>query len=191
MVAFQQGDEAAFTRLVVHYGSRVVSFFRRCGADRTSAEDLAQEAFLRIARARDRYEPTARFTTWLYRILSNLAANDGTRNRWRRAMTIQSGRRDEDLAPGIPEVADSARSDPAAIVSTDDLRAHVRAAVADLPEPQRTALILNRFEGANYEEVAAALDLSIPAVKSLLFRARESVRQRLLPFLTEEVIDEL
>jgi RNA polymerase sigma-70 factor (ECF subfamily) len=191
MVAFQKGDESAFERIVLHYGARIVGFFRRCGADRSSAEDLAQEAFLRIARARDRYEPTAKFTTWLHRIIARIAANDGTRNRWRRSTTIQSGRRDEERQPGIREVEDTPRADPAAIVSINDLRARVRVAVAELPEPQRTALVLNRFQGASYDEVAAALDLSIPAVKSLLFRARENVKERLLPFLSEEVVDEL
>lgn len=191
MVAFQRGDDSAFERIVLHYGDRVLAFFRRCGADRASAEDLAQEAFLRIARARTRYEPTARFTTWLFRILSRIAANDGTRNRWRRATSIRQGRHDDEPQPGIPELAAPQRSDPATIVSVDDLRARVRAAVAELPETQRIALVLNRFEGANYEEVAAALDLSIPAVKSLLHRARENLKQRLLPFLQEEVLDEL
>jgi RNA polymerase sigma-70 factor (ECF subfamily) len=191
MVAFQRGDDSAFERIVLHYGDRVLAFFRRCGADRSSAEDLAQEAFLRIARARGRYEPTARFTTWLYRILSRIAANDGTRNRWRRATTIRQGRRDDEPQPGIPELASPHASDPATIVSIDDLRARVRAAVAELPESQRIALVLNRFEGASYEEVGAALDLSIPAVKSLLHRARENLKQRLLPFLREEVLDEL
>ena len=191
MVAFGRGDDSAFERIVLHYGDRILAFFRRCGADRASAEDLAQEAFLRIARARDRYEPTARFTTWLYRILSRIAANDGTRNRWRRATTIRQGRRDDDPQSGIPELAAPRRADPAAIASVDDLRARVRAAVAELPESQRIALVLNRFEGASYDDVAAALDLSIPAVKSLLHRARENLKQRLLPFLQEEVLDEL
>jgi RNA polymerase sigma-70 factor (ECF subfamily) len=191
MLAFQRGDEAAFECIVVHYGARVAAFFRRCGADSSAAEDLAQETFLRIARARHRYIPTAKFTTWLHRIISRIAANEGTRNRWRRSTTIQSGRSDEERRPGILELEDTPRADPAAIVSLNDLRARVRTAVAELPEPQRTALILNRFQGASYDEVAAALDLSIPAVKSLLFRARENVKERLLPFLSEEVIDEL
>jgi len=191
MAEFQRGDDAAFERIVVHYGDRVLAFFRRCGADRSSAEDLAQEAFLRIARARDRYEPTARFTTWLYRILARIAANDGTRNRWRRATTIRQERHDDDPQPGIPELAAPHAADPAAIALVDDLRARVRAAVAELPESQRIALVLNRFEGASYDDVAAALDLSIPAVKSLLHRARENLKQRLLPFLQQEVLDGL
>lgn len=188
MVAFQRGDASAFEQIVLHYGPRVVAFFRRCGADGAAAEDLAQEAFLRVAKARDRYEPTAKFTTWLRRITSRIAVNDGTRNRWRRSTAIQQGHGDEDATRGVPELA-AAAADPAAIVSIDEIRAHVRLVVAELPEPQRTALLLNRFEGATYDEVADALDLSIPAVKSLLFRARENVRLRLRRFLREESLD--
>jgi len=193
MLQFQRGDESAFRALVLHYGERVAAFFRRTGADRSSAEDLAQEAFLRIARARDRYEPTARFSTWLHRIVFRIAVNEGTRNRWRRAVPIRSAREDE-REHGLPEPTAREDVDPAARASLAETRAQVRAAVADLPEPQRTALLLHRFEGCSYEEVGAALGLSLPAVKSLLFRARENVKQRLLPLLPEldrEVTDGL
>jgi RNA polymerase sigma-70 factor (ECF subfamily) len=187
MVEFQRGDDGAFRRLVLHYGERIAAFFRRAGADAASAEDLAQEAFLRVARARDRYEPTARFTTWLHRILFRMAMNDRQRNRWRRAVPIAPSRRRDESEPAHPEPMEERRSDPAEAVSLLELRERVRGAVADLPEPQRTALLLHRFEGCSYDEVGAALELSLPAVKSLLFRARENVRKRLLPLLAHEV----
>ncbi len=191
MLDYQRGDDAAFRRIVVHFGERIAAFFRRAGADSTTAEDLAQEAFLRIARARDRYEPTAKFTTWLHRILHRMAMNEGTRNRWRRALPFRASRGRDDREPGLPELSDEPRFDPAEAVSLAELKERVRAAVADLPEPQRTALLLHRFEGCSYEQVGATLDLSLPAVKSLLFRARENVKQRLLPLLREEVPDGL
>jgi len=187
MLEFQRGDEAAFRSLVLHYGERVAAFFRRSGADRASAEDLAQEAFLRVARARDRYEPTAKFSTWLHRILFRMATNDRTRNRWRRAVPIAASRDRDPRDVALPEPASEPGADPAAGASLTELRERVRAAVAALPEPQRTALLLHRFEGCSYEEVGATLGLSMPAVKSLLFRARDNVKQRLEPLLREEV----
>jgi RNA polymerase sigma-70 factor (ECF subfamily) len=118
--------------------------------------------------------------------------NDAARNRWRRAVAIKTAReRDEGDTSGMAEVADATRVDPASIVSLGELKEHVRAAVAQLPEPQRTALLLHRFQGCSYDEVGATLDLSLPAVKSLLFRARENLKQRLLPLLREEDVDEL
>jgi RNA polymerase sigma-70 factor (ECF subfamily) len=188
MVAFQRGDELAFKSLVLHYGERVAAFFRRSGADRTTAEDLAQEAFLRVARAKERYEPIARFTTWLHRILFRMAMNERARNRWRRAVPFRIVRDDDERGRGLPEPSSEPRADPAETVSLAELKERVRAAVAALPEPQRTALLLHRFEGCSYEEVGDALELSLPAVKSLLFRAREKVKQSLLPLLREEVL---
>ncbi len=166
MLAFQRGDDAAFTQIVVHYGARVAAFFRRAGADASSAEDLAQEAFLRIARARDRYEATAKFTTWLHRILFRIAMNDGTRNRWRRALSFERPRELEaGDAPALPELVDDA-APPAEAASIDELRERVRAAVGELPEPQRTALLLHRFEGCSYDDVAATLQEPAPAAHS-------------------------
>lgn len=190
MLAFQRGDDAAFTALVHHYGARVHAFFRRGGADPAAAEDLAQETFLRIARARDRYEPTAKFTTWLHRILFRISLNDATRNRWRHSVGIGGGRGElgagETDGSNLPELVSSAESLPGRALAQAELREQVRAAVAALPEPQRTALLLHRFEDRSYAEVAAALGLSLPAVKSLLFRARDNVRRRLAPLLADD-----
>ncbi len=186
MLAFQRGDEAAFTALVGHYGAQVIGFFRRGGADGAAAEDLAQEAFLRVARARDRYEPTAKFTTWLHRILFRIALNDAARNRWRRSVGFAAPRELEEPA-GAPEPLADATAAPLPVLTRDELREQVRAAVAELPEPQRTALLLHRFEECSQEEVATTLGLTVPAVKSLLFRARDNVRKRLAPLFADEV----
>jgi len=194
MLAFQRGDDAAFTVLVRHYGSRVIAFFRRAGADPSAAEDLAQEAFLRVARARDRYEPTAKFTTWLHRILYRIALNDATRNRWRRSIGIGAGRGEIDAGGSdgsggsrdLPERVAAADSLPVHELAQAELREQVRSAVAALPEPQRTALLLHRFEERSCEEIAETLGLTVPAVKSLLFRARDNVRRRLAPLLGDD-----
>lgn len=176
MLELQQGDETALRRIVRHYGPRIVSFFRRFGADEDTAEDLAQEALLRIYRARERYEPSARFSTWLHRILHRIAINDGTRNRWRKAVSLE---------------ASASGADPADQVHVEELRELVRRAVQALPDRQRTALLLNRFEGLSYEDVGQVLGMKVPAVKSLLFRARENVKNLLTPLLREERSHEL
>jgi RNA polymerase sigma-70 factor (ECF subfamily) len=197
MLAFQRGDESAFTALVGHYGARVVAFFRRGGADASAAEDLAQEAFLRVARARDRYEPTAKFTTWLHRILFRISLNDVARNRWRRSIGIGAGRPDSGAIGGdgasgprgsrdVPELVADAEQLPVQQLTQAELREQVRTAVAALAEPQRTALLLHRFEDRSCEEIAEALGLTVPAVKSLLFRARDNVRRRLAPLLGDD-----
>ncbi len=189
MLDLKGGDEGAFRRIVHHYGRQMVAFFRRYGADAMTAEDLSQEAFLRIYRARERYEPTAKFSTWLYRILHRLAMNEGTRNRWRRSVSLDSPS-DDSEGPGLPSEPDDSALDPKAELDRGEARAQVRKAVMELPESQRTALVLNRFQGLSYEEVGEILGLKIPAVKSLLFRARDNVRKKLMPYFEEEVRDE-
>ena len=189
MLALQRGDDDAFRRIVSHYGNRMLAFFRRYGADGATAEDLVQEAFLRIYRAKDRYEPTAKFSTWMHRIVHRIAMNEGTRNRWRRALPIHGNEEEEDGNTTFPPL-ETDEDTPFEQLDASEVREKVREAVHSLPENQRTALLLNRFEGLSYEDVAAVLGMKIPAVKSLLFRARENVRKRLTPLLHEEVRDE-
>jgi RNA polymerase sigma-70 factor (ECF subfamily) len=183
MLQLQRGDEEAFRRVVLHYGRTILGFFRRFGADAASAEDLTQEALLRVYRARQRYEPSARFSTWLHRILHRMAINDASRNRWRRA---QPWPQEEADSEPIPAEEGGTAPDPVLEMQRTELREQVRQAVAALPPNQRTALLLNRFEGQSYEEVGAALGLSVPATKSLLFRARESIKNTLAPLMREE-----
>lgn len=189
MLALQSGDEAAFHQILQHYGRGVQVFFRAMGADRASAEDLMQEVFLRIYRARRRYQPSARFSTWLHRIVKRIAINEGMRNRWRRARPLV-GEEDPAAEGGLPVPADERQPSPLRRLEADEVRAQVRTAVLGLPTSQRTALLLHRFQGLSYEEVGEILGLKLPAVKSLLFRARENVRKVLAPLLGEEVTDE-
>ena len=182
MLEIRQGDAEAFHRLVQHYGRAVSSFFVRSGADIQTAEDLCQETFLRVWRARERYEPRAKFRTWLHQIAHRIAINDGTRNRWRRASSMPD-HEDE----GGPILIDEEQPDTMA--DREELREQVRNTVASLPESQRTALLLHRFQGLSYDEVGEAMGLGNAAVKSLLFRARENVRKKMAPYLPEEVSD--
>jgi len=180
MLLLKAGDEDAFGELVERHRESVLNLTYRYLGNRADAEDLAQEVFLKVYRARKRYEPTARFTTWLFRIAVNACLNE-VRNRRHRPTHAAAP-----LLGGegfLPPVADPSATSPVAAAETAELHAQVRAAVDELPERQRLALLLNKFHGLGYEELAAALDLTVPAVKSLLVRARENVRQRLEPYL--------
>jgi RNA polymerase sigma-70 factor (ECF subfamily) len=183
MLAVQRGDEEAFSELVGRHRNKVVSLAFRYLKNRADAEDLTQEIFWKIYRARSRYEPQAKFTTWLYRIAANSCLNE-VRNRKNRpthgAASLYDAGGDESAAA---RVADEASLAPEEAVEQDELKAQVRAAVDALPERQRLAILLNKFHGLGYEELAAAMDMTVPGVKSLLVRARENVRRRIEPYL--------
>ena len=144
MRAWQAGDESAFDALVEAYSGQVYALLTRFLGPRANREDLVQEVFLRVVRARERYEPSARFSTFLFRIAYNLS------------------------------------------LERDDVVREVRAAIARLPENQRMALLLAKYEELPYSEIAEVLGSSEKAVKSLIHRARESLRETLAAYLEEE-----
>ena len=184
MLAWQAGDESAFDRLVEEYSGRVYALCSRFLGDVSGREDLVQEVFLRIVRARERYEPTARFSTWLYRIVFNLCAN--WRERRRELVSLDGGRPDGESSEAN-DVPDFGATDPADGIARGDVADAVRSAIAALPETQRMALILAKYEELPYVQIAEVLDSSEKAVKSLVHRARENLRARLRPFLQEDV----
>lgn len=186
MLRVRDGDDAAFNEIVVSYQSRLIGVLRHLVHDQSAAEDLAQEVFLRIYRARRGYEPTAKFSTWLFRIANNLALNrrrDAGRRKEFQVATDESG----SLGPRPVEqmAADKSALMPNRQLDKVELRAMVQAAMESLNERQRMALVLHRFEEMSYADVADTLDLSVPAVKSLLSRARESLREKLEPYLLQ------
>lgn len=192
MLAAGRGDEAAFAALVRRWQDRVVSLATRTLSSAADAEDVAQEVFLRIHRARETYTPSARFSTWIYRITVNAALNHLRARKARRAvsgeMRPSAGDGPDGAGGGTPEPADEGEPDPADAVEKDEVARVIRQILDRLPERQRAALLLNKYEGLGYEETAAAMDLSVPAVKSLLTRARVSVREMLEPYLTTGVL---
>jgi RNA polymerase sigma-70 factor (ECF subfamily) len=190
MLAWQAGDEAAFDRIVEAYSPQVYALLTRFLGSRRNREDLVQEAFLRVIRARDRYEPTARFTTWLFRIVYNLAVNETQRGVAREPLAFEGfgaargsgGDGDE----GGFDVGDESAVPPSSGLEREDVVRAVRAAIALLPENQRMALILAKYEERPYAEIAEVLGSSEKAVKSLIHRARETLRSTLAPYLAEE-----
>lgn len=180
MLAYQAGDEQAFDELVRAYSGQVWALFTRFLGPVAEREDLVQEVFLRVVRSRQRYTPSARFTTWLYRIVYNLAINHTQRGGGR--LGAGSGERDEPE----PELEDPAGSDPSAGLERADAVRAVRRAIAGLPASQRMALVLARYQELPYAEIGRVMGTSEKAVKSLVHRARENLRHVLAPHLERE-----
>ncbi len=184
MLAYQAGDEAAFDRIVELYSGPVFAFLTRFLGASSSREDLVQEVFLRVLRARDRYQPTARFSTWLYRIVFNLCANERERRHGGEA-SLDALAAGSDGDSVVVDWQDERAPAPAAELERKDVVRAVREAIAALPERQRTALILARYDELPFVEIAVVLDSSERAIKSLVHRARENLRVALAPFLEQ------
>ena len=181
MLRVRDGDVASFEILLRRHRVPLVSYFCRMVRDRGLAEDLAQEVFLRVYTARERYQPEARFTTWLYRIATNLALN-AIRDR----KDTVSGDADDDSDGGhvMERFVDPHPSVEQRILTAEREQA-IRQAVEALPQNQRTAVVLHKYQEADYRQIAGILNVSESAVKSLLFRAYETLRVRLEPLLRE------
>jgi len=175
MLAFAKGDEAAFDALFDRWSAPLLRFVERMVTDRATAEDLVQDAFLRVHRARSRYEPRARFSTWLYRIATNLARNELRRPR--RARPHAST--DQGRAPALELVGGGVPADEA--VDQRRRTDAVERALDALPERQRMALWLSAVEGLSYAEVAEALETTPKSVKSLVHRARSALSEAVAP----------
>ena len=183
MLAYQGGDERAFDELVERYSGMVWSLLTRFLGQNGAREDLVQEAFLRVVKARDRYKPSARFSTYLYRIVYHLAINESQRRRTLVSLDQPSEKNEENT---IGDVLPGEEQEPSAELEREDVVAAVRAAVAALPESQRMALILAKYHDTPYIEIAEVLDSTEKAIKSLVHRARERLREQLAPFLQQE-----
>lgn len=172
MLRVRGGDEAAFRELVEATEDRVFGTIAKMLGGIEGAEDLAQRVYLRIWQARERYEPSAKFTTWMFSIARRLVLNE-RRGRSRRGAVFH------DPAPGETVRDPVSKESPAAEASAAELARAIEGALADLPEEQRTAVVLRRYEEMPYEEIAVVLGTTVPAVKSLLFRARQTLREKL------------
>jgi len=175
MLRVKEGDGASFGLLLEKHRSPVVHFLYRMVQNQAVAEELAQEVFLRVYRSRSSYEPTARFTTWLFRIATHLALNslrDGKNERLQERLDRDSA---EMPARQVPDSKPSVEQTMVYQVRLEE----VRQAVAALPEKQRAAVLMHKYEEMEYSQIARVLRCSESAVKSLLFRAYETLRARL------------
>jgi len=175
MLRVREGDDTSFALLLERHRGPVVHFLYRMVQNPSVSEELAQEVFLRVYRSRATYEPTAKFTTWLFRIATHLALNwlrDGKNEKGQERLDDDSGEsRSYEVADRKPTVEHS-------LVLQSRLN-EVRRAVASLPEKQRAAVLMHKYEEMEYTQIAAVLNCSESAVKSLLFRAYETLRARL------------
>ena len=187
MRRFQEGDESAFEVLVHKYQGLVLSLCRRyLGSRSPGIEDVAQQVFVRVFRSKMTYQPKAKVKTWLYSVTVNACLNEirrlrAEKNRRVNSFTAVFG--DPSGEDGPPAFEDAGSPAPTDGMEGDEVAAAVRAAVDQLPEQQRLALVLTRFHGCSYEEVAESMKTTVPAVKSLLTRARENLRKLLRRFV--------
>lgn len=184
MLRLQAGSTDCMTVLCERHWERLVVFVQGIVRSRAAAEEIAQEAFLRVYLSRDRYEPTARFSTWLYRIATNRALNFLRDNRHR--VNVES--LDQTTPDGVARQIRDKRPGPDELTELGQrrrvLRQMVAAALESLPERQRRAVLLHRYDEMQYEQIAAEIGCTVPSVKSLLWRAYSTLREELAPVLS-------
>jgi RNA polymerase sigma-70 factor (ECF subfamily) len=173
-----QGDTNAFEKLVEKHQALVAGTVARMLGSNSDVEDIAQQVFIRVWKSARRYVPRAKFTTWLLKITRNLVFNELRRTKRRAQVPLQSEAGGED-----PPLKDEMNLTPDASLLETELQRTIEQAILQLPEAQRMALVLRRYEQLSYEQIAEVLDLSVPAVKSVLFRARSELRSRLSKYL--------
>jgi RNA polymerase sigma-70 factor (ECF subfamily) len=182
MLRVKAGDQPAFDFLVQKYRRPLVSFMYRMARNTAAAEDLAQEVFLRVYRSRQTYEASAKFTTWLYRIATNLAVNHARDTRKERPeVTVSLDEPDQETGTTM-DVADDTITAEENLVRRERTLA-IRSKVEALPERQRLAVIMHKYQQMDYKQISEVLKLSESATKSLLFRAYETLRDQLREFI--------
>lgn len=182
MLRVKAGDDSAFDFLVQKYRRPIISFMYRMAHNTAVAEDLAQEVFLRVYRSRSSYEASAKFTTWLYRIATNLGMNYSRDTRHERPENVMNLDAADEETGQPPDLADKTPSVEEEIMRRERLRA-IRRKVEALPERQKMAVLMHKYQQMDYRQIADVLKLSESATKSLLFRAYETLRTQLKEFV--------
>jgi RNA polymerase sigma-70 factor, ECF subfamily len=182
MLRVKQGDTAAFTELVEKYKQPVINLIYRTLRDATEAEDLAQNVFVQVYKSADRYRIAAKFSTWLFTIARNLCLNEIRRRSRHPADSIDATHPDQDDQP-LQQFEDKKTFAPPDKLLQSELEQKIDEALAELPENQRTALLLCRQDELSYEEIAEILGCSLSATKSLIHRGRETLKEKLKPYL--------
>jgi RNA polymerase sigma-70 factor (ECF subfamily) len=182
MLAVAAGDEAGYNYLVTKYHRQIIHFLFRMVRNEAVAEELAQEVFLRVYRSRESYRAEAKFSTWLYRIATNLAVNHARDTKYERtAQTLELNAPDPESGT-MPEVADDDPNIEQRMLREERMAA-IRKQVAALPERQRLAVLMHKYQEMDYRQIGEVLKLSESATKSLLFRAYQTLRERLKEFV--------
>ena len=186
MLQVRDDNAAAFEELVLRYQNRLVAVLEHLVRKRGQAEDLAQEVFLRVYRSRKRYQPKAKFSTWLFTIANNVASNANRALARQREVHIGFRKDTEDSGPQLEQLAlEASGLMPARQLDKIERAEVVRSAIETLNDRQRTALMLSKFEGMSYAEIGDTMGLTVQATKSLLSRARENLRCSLEPYILD------
>ncbi len=178
MARIAEGDHQSFRDLVERHQNAVVGTVTKMLGNTSDSEDIAQMVFIRVWKHAKRYKPDNKFTTYLYTIVRNLVYNESRRRSRKR--TVSTDQREDEIHLQHPD--DPAQQPDSTLLDTE-LRAVIDAAIESLPENQRLAVVLRRYENLPYEEIAEVLSTSVPSVKSLLFRARTTLRESLSKYL--------
>ena len=182
MLLVKEGDSHAFAQLVDKYKQPVMSVVYRMLRDATEAEDVAQNVFIQVYKSAHRYQVASKFSTWLFTIARNLCLNELRRRSRHPADSIEASFPSDDPQPSM-QLEDKKNFGPPDTLLHGELEQKIDEAVNRLPEAQRTAIILCRQEELSYEDIAKVLDCSLSATKSLIHRARETLKQKLKPYL--------
>ena len=181
MARIAKGDDQAFRLLVEKHQGAVIGTVAKMTNGSADTEDIAQQVFLRIWKSAKRYQPTAKFTTFLFTVTRNLVFNETSKKSRRKESSIEE--QEDDWHRSVAYSDET--SQPDQTLAQSEMKEIVDNAIARLPEKQRLAVILRRYEEMPYEEMATVLELSVPAVKSQLFRARNSLREMLSEYLKD------
>ena len=182
MLRVKQGDRAAFEELVEKYRQPVMNLVYRTLPDAIEAQDLAQHVFLQVFKSAHRYEVSARFSTWIFTIARNLCLNEIRRRSRHPADSLDATAPGDDEQP-LRQFEDAKTFSPTEAMLQGELERKIEEALAELPEKQRTAILLCRQDELSYEEIAAVLGCSLSATKSLIHRGRETLKEKLKPYL--------
>jgi RNA polymerase sigma-70 factor (ECF subfamily) len=182
MLRVKRGDRAAFTELVEKWKQPVMNFVFGTLRDETESEDVAQNTFVQVWKSRSRYERTAKFSTWLFTIARNLCLNEIRRRSRHPAEGLEESHPEHDDLPSR-QYEDKNIALPTDEVLHGELAKKIEEALAELPENQRTAILLCRRDEVSYEEIAEVLGCSLSATKSIIFRGRETLKEKLKPYL--------
>jgi RNA polymerase sigma-70 factor (ECF subfamily) len=182
MLRVKQGDTTAFAELVDKYKQPVTNVAARMLRDPTEAEDLAQNVFIQVYKSADRYKVASKFSTWLFTIVRNLCLNEIRRRSRHPADSMDVSHPEQEDQPWH-QFEDKKTYSPPDSVLHGELEAKIEQALAELPENQRLAMVMCRQDELSYEEMAEVLDCSLPATKSLIHRARETLKEKLKPYL--------
>ncbi|HTV43232.1 MAG TPA: sigma-70 family RNA polymerase sigma factor [Candidatus Sulfotelmatobacter sp.] len=182
MLRVKRGDRAAFAELVDKYKQPVMNFIFRRLRDETEAEDLAQNVFLQVYKSRARYKQTAKFSTWIFTIAHNLALNELRRRSRHPAESLEETHTEHEEQPPR-QIEDKSQTAAPDNVLHGELAQKIEEALDELPENQRSAVLLCRQEDLSYEQIAKILRCSLSATKSLIHRGRETLKEKLKPYL--------